>query len=62
MHSIVILNFDINFGRVAWNFNVNMGWEVTIGRNFEILMLILGGLCERHAAQRGIWIPTPYLF
>jgi hypothetical protein len=27
----------------------------------EILMLILGGLHERHAVQRGIWAPTHHL-
>jgi hypothetical protein len=27
----------------------------------EILMLILGGLHERHAVQRGIWVRTQYL-
>jgi hypothetical protein len=27
----------------------------------EILMLILGGLHERHAVQRGIWVPTQHL-
>jgi hypothetical protein len=27
----------------------------------EILTLILGGLHERHALQRGIWIPTQNL-
>jgi hypothetical protein len=27
----------------------------------EILMLILGGLHERHEVQRGIWVPTQHL-
>jgi hypothetical protein len=27
----------------------------------EILMLILGELNERHAVQRGIWVPTEHL-
>jgi hypothetical protein len=27
----------------------------------EILMLILGGLHERHAVQRGIWVRTQHL-
>jgi hypothetical protein len=27
----------------------------------EIFMSVLGGLHERHAVQRGIWVPTQHL-
>jgi hypothetical protein len=44
-------------GSISYNSYFYMG-EATEG---EILMLILGGLHERHAVQRGIWVPTQHL-
>jgi hypothetical protein len=44
-------------GSISLNFDFYMG-EATEG---EMLMLILGGLHERHAVQRGIWVPTQHL-
>jgi hypothetical protein len=35
-----------------------MGGRLLLG---GILMLTLGGLHERHAVQRGIWVPTQHL-
>jgi hypothetical protein len=46
LRSYTIFNFVISLGRAALG---------------EISMLTLGGLHERHAVQRGIWVPTQHL-
>jgi hypothetical protein len=59
LHSIITLKSHTKprEGSIWRNFDFYMG-EATGG---EILMLILGGLHERHAVQRGIWVPTQHL-
>jgi hypothetical protein len=53
-------NHTLNLGRGAYREILIFIWrEATEG---EILMLIVGGLHERHAVQRGIGVPTQHLF
>jgi hypothetical protein len=53
---IRIFNFDIEVaGRL--DFDLHMGELLKGG----ILILILGGLYERHTVKRGIWVPTQHL-
>jgi hypothetical protein len=59
LRSYTILNFNISLGRAALGEILMLIWGVLLLGG--ILMLILGGLHERHAVQRGIWVPTQHL-
>jgi hypothetical protein len=56
MCSYTILNFDINLGKATFGEILILIWGKLL--KCGILMLTLGGLHERHAVQRGIWVPT----
>jgi hypothetical protein len=49
----------LNSGRAAYGGILILTWGRLL--KGEILMLILGGLHERHAVKRGIWVPTQHL-
>jgi hypothetical protein len=55
--SCAILNFDI-LRRAAFGDIWILIWGAVLGRNFGVN---IGGLHERHAVQRGIWVPTQHL-
>jgi hypothetical protein len=59
LRSYTVLNFVISLGRAALGEILMFIWGgLLLG---GILMLTLGGLHERHAVQRGIWVPTQHL-
>jgi hypothetical protein len=49
----------LNLERAAYGEILILTWERLMRR--KIFVLILRGLCESHAVQRGIWLPTQYL-
>jgi hypothetical protein len=56
LHWIEILSFDINLGRAAFGKILMLTWgEATLRWNFYY-----GGLHERYAVQREIWVPTQH--
>jgi hypothetical protein len=63
LHSIGILNLDVNLGRAAFAETLMLtgGGGSTLERNFLIFMLTLGGLHVRIAVQHEIWVPTQHL-
>jgi hypothetical protein len=50
---------NINLGRAAFG---EILMSTSGGLQGGILMLILGGLQERHTVQRGIWVPIRMFF
>jgi hypothetical protein len=57
---VIGINFDINFGRAALKFNLDLILEEL--HYVENLMLILGELLVKHAVQRGIWVAIILFF
>jgi hypothetical protein len=58
LRSYKILNFDKSLGRAAFCEILMLTWVAILG---GILMFLLGRWHERHAVQRGIWVPTQHL-
>jgi hypothetical protein len=59
--SYTILNFVISLGRAALGEILMLIWGGLLLGGILVLTLEVGGLHERHAVQRGIWVPTQHL-
>jgi hypothetical protein len=59
LHSITTPSSDIK----PWEGSIWQNFDIYIGEAIEgeIFKLILGDLHDRHAVQRGIWLPTQHL-